>query len=154
MISMQRHVNIPVFIPNLGCPHKCVFCDQREISGARFDISSVRRTISEALATVEEDADCEIAFFGGSFTGIGIPLMTSLLDIAREFTDAGRVGSIRLSTRPDMIDDGILDSFDIISIITEVSSEFDVQIPANEIVPENFNSAEALWKLIERLEDE
>ena len=109
MISMRRHVNIPVFIPNLGCPHKCVFCDQREISGARFDISSVRRSISEALATVEEDADCEIAFFGGSFTGIGIPLMTSLLDIAREFTDAGRVGSIRLSTRPDMIDDGILD---------------------------------------------
>ena len=53
-----------------------------------------------------------------------------------------------------LIDDGILDSFDIISIITEVSSEFDVQIPANEIVPENFNSAEALWKLIERLEDE
>ena len=53
-----------------------------------------------------------------------------------------------------LVDDGILDSFDIISIITEVSSAFDVQIPANEIVPDNFNSAAALWKLIERLEDE
>lgn len=53
-----------------------------------------------------------------------------------------------------LIDDGILDSFDIITIITEISSEFDVQIPANEIVPENFNSAASLWKLVERLMDE
>ena len=53
-----------------------------------------------------------------------------------------------------LIDDGILDSFDIVSLVTEISSEFDVQIPANELLPENFNSAAALWKLIERLEDE
>ncbi len=53
-----------------------------------------------------------------------------------------------------LIDDKILDSFDIITLITEINSEFDVAIPAEEIVPENFNSAEALYALIEKLQDE
>lgn len=53
-----------------------------------------------------------------------------------------------------LIDDGIFDSFDIITIISEISSELDVDIPAEEIVPENFNSARALYALIERLQDE
>ena len=75
--------------------------------------------------------------------------MEELLKILKEIHS-----DVDYETCTTLIDDGILDSFDIISIITEVSSEFDVQIPANEIVPENFNSAEALWKLIERLEDE
>ncbi|MGN0648553.1 MAG: acyl carrier protein [Oscillospiraceae bacterium] len=52
-----------------------------------------------------------------------------------------------------LIDDGILDSFDIISIITEINSEFGVAIPADKIVPENFNSAKALAELVEELED-
>jgi acyl carrier protein len=75
--------------------------------------------------------------------------MEELLKILKEIHS-----DVDYETCTTLIDDGILDSFDIISIITEVSSEFDVQIPANEIVPENFNSTEALWKLIERLEDE
>jgi D-alanine--poly(phosphoribitol) ligase subunit 2 len=53
-----------------------------------------------------------------------------------------------------LIDDGVLDSFDIISLISEIDSEFDVTIPAEEIIPENFNSAKALYALIERLADE
>lgn len=53
-----------------------------------------------------------------------------------------------------LIDDGILDSFDIISLIAEIDNEFDVQIPAEEIVPENFNSAKALHELITRLADD
>ena len=56
--------------------------------------------------------------------------------------------------RADLIDAGVLDSFDIISLIAEVDSVFDVQIPAEEIVPENFNSAEALYAMIQRLADE
>jgi len=52
-----------------------------------------------------------------------------------------------------LIDDGVLDSFDIITIIAEISEEFDVAIPADKIVPENFNSAQALYSLIESLED-
>ena len=53
-----------------------------------------------------------------------------------------------------LIDDKILDSFDIVSLISEINHEFDVEIPAEEIIPENFNSAEALYSLIERLQDE
>ena len=54
----------------------------------------------------------------------------------------------------DLIDDGILDSLDIVTLVTEIDAEFDVAIPAEEIVPENFNSAEALMALINRLDEE
>ena len=107
---MPRHINIPVFIPHLGCPNACVFCNQRSISGhMTFDPSSVEREIDEALSTVSADDECEIAFFGGSFTGIDRALMVELLEKAQKYIDMGRVSSIRLSTRPDYINDEILD---------------------------------------------
>ena len=56
-------------------------------------------------------------------------------------------------TTSDLVDDGILDSLDIVTLVTEIHSEFDVAIPAEEIVPENFNSAEALMALIDRLDE-
>ena len=106
---MPRHVNIPIFIPHLGCPNNCVFCNQRSISGhTSFDPSSVERQIDEALTTVGAEDECEIAFFGGSFTGIDRALMIDLLDRAQKYIDSGRVGSIRLSTRPDYVNDEIL----------------------------------------------
>lgn len=61
---------------------------------------------------------------------------------------------VDFATTTDLIDDGILDSLDIVTLVTEINSEFDVTIPAEEIVPENFNSAEALMALIERLDEE
>ena len=61
---------------------------------------------------------------------------------------------IDFSTADKLIDDEILDSFDIVTIISEINTEYDVAIPAEEIIPENFNSAEALYDLIERLQDE
>ena len=60
---------------------------------------------------------------------------------------------VDFKTCKTLIDDKILDSFDIVTIITEINSEFDVAIPADRIVPENFNSAEALAALVEELED-
>ena len=105
----MRHINIPVFIPHLGCPNQCVFCNQRTISGVReFDPNSVRDIIDEALSTVTRDDFVEIAFFGGSFTGIDRELMISLLDIAYSYVCDGRVTSIRCSTRPDYIDEEII----------------------------------------------
>ena len=108
---MSRHVNIPVFIPHLGCPNQCVFCNQRSITGvSEFDISSIKAVIDTALETIEDDADVEIAFFGGSFTGIDYDLMCELLGIAHSYVLSGRVSSIRCSTRPDYINENILDT--------------------------------------------
>ena len=109
-VSARRHRNIPIFIPHLGCPHACVFCNQRTISGcAEFDEATVPDRIREALATIPQDCDCEIAFFGGSFTGIDRGLMLRLLETATEFVRSGRVSSVRLSTRPDFIDREVLE---------------------------------------------
>ncbi len=106
----MRHINIPVFIPHLGCPHDCIFCNQRVISGTEeFDRESVRGIIEESLSTVSDTDECEIAFFGGSFTGIDRELMIYLLDTAEEYVRAGKVKSIRCSTRPDYIDGEICD---------------------------------------------
>ncbi len=107
---MSRHINIPIFIPHLGCPNTCVFCNQRTISGRQsFDISGVRAEIEAALSTVNEGDEAEIAFFGGSFTGIDCSLMTELLKLAHSYVLSGRVASVRCSTRPDYIDSEILD---------------------------------------------
>ncbi len=108
---MKKHVNIPVFIPHLGCPNNCVFCNQRTISGVSdFDPNKLSSIIDEALSTVENGIDTEIAFFGGSFTGIDYELMTGLLEIAYSYVKSGRVSSIRCSTRPDYINEKILNT--------------------------------------------
>ena len=115
----KRHVNIPIFIPHLGCPNTCVFCNQRTISGvSKFELSDVRRQIDEALVTIDSDTECEIAFFGGSFTGIDRSLMISLLEIAKEYIDRGVVDSVRCSTRPDYIDSEVLDILEKYSVGT------------------------------------
>ena len=112
--AVSRHVNIPIFIPHLGCPHTCVFCNQRTISGAQhFDVADVDRQISTALATTSEQDTAEIAYFGGSFTGIDRDLMCNLLEIAERYVQRpvqgkARVPGIRMSTRPDYISDEIL----------------------------------------------
>lgn len=107
---MKKHSNIPIFIPHLGCPNQCVFCNQRSISGTvRFDIDTVIPTIEAALETISPECEAEIAFFGGSFTGIDRSLMIELLEIAYSYVSDGRVSSIRCSTRPDYINDEILD---------------------------------------------
>ena len=106
----MKHVNIPIFIPHLGCPNQCVFCNQRSISGVlRFDPKSVKDIIEASLATISADTEVEIAFFGGSFTGIDRSLMIELLEMANSYILDGRVSHIRCSTRPDYIDEEILD---------------------------------------------
>ncbi len=105
----KKHVNIPLFIPHLGCPNACVFCNQRTISGcSEFKLEQTKDLIEEALTTIEEGTPTEIAFFGGSFTGIDRALMIELLELAQSYVRAGRVERIRLSTRPDYIDGEIL----------------------------------------------
>lgn len=107
----MRHINIPIFIPHMGCPNDCVFCNQRRISGkTEFDITSVDAELARAVSTVDySTSEVEIAFFGGSFTGIDRSDMLYLLELAGRYIDEGKASAIRLSTRPDYIDGEILD---------------------------------------------
>lgn len=106
---MKKKVNIPIFIPHVGCPNACVFCNQRKISGRTgFDFASVRKELDKAFSTVRGDVSAQIAYFGGSFTGIDRDDMIALLALAGEYMDAGKCESIRISTRPDYIDEEIL----------------------------------------------
>jgi len=107
---MKSRVNIPIFIPHLGCPNTCVFCNQKKISGHEHaDFSSVEKEIDEALSTVSSAQTAQIAYFGGSFTGICREDMICLLSLGKKYIDRGLVSSIRISTRPDYINGEILD---------------------------------------------
>lgn len=106
---MKKRI-IPIFVPHRGCPHDCIFCNQKKITGVSTDITSddVRNIVEEYLTTIDKDASVEIAFFGGSFTAIDIKIQKSLLTVAKEYVDKGLVQDIRMSTRPDCIDEEIL----------------------------------------------
>ncbi|AIS52555.1 histone acetyltransferase [Thermoanaerobacter kivui] len=103
---------IPIFIPHLGCPFKCVFCNQNAITGHEEEITEkyVRHTIESHLKTIPKDARVEVSFFGGSFTGIPIEKQSMYLGIAKEYLDKGQIDAIRLSTRPDYINPEILEN--------------------------------------------
>jgi len=75
--------------------------------------------------------------------------MEKLIEILRELHD-----DVDFETEEALVDDGIIDSLDIVTLVTEINDRFDVSIPPEEIVPENFNSAAALYALIERLDEE
>lgn len=106
---IMRHINLPIFVPHLGCPNACVFCNQHLITSVtRFSMEDARETLEKAIASLPRDAVAEIAFFGGSFTAIDRDLMTSLLSLAESYVQKGLASSIRLSTRPDAINDEIL----------------------------------------------
>jgi len=109
----MRHVNIPIFVTHMGCEHDCVFCNQKKIARAfPMSIEKARDIIDRAVKTLpKEGVYAEIAFFGGSFSGIDLFEQTNYLKLAKQYVDSGVVRSIRLSTRPDMIDEEILDNF-------------------------------------------
>ena len=106
-----RHVNIPIFVPHLGCPFQCIFCNQKKISGTAEipDGPAVRKTVDSYLETIDrEKCSVEIAFFGGSFTAVPQELQRELLESVQDYVEQSSAG-IRISTRPDFIDQEILD---------------------------------------------
>lgn len=109
---MKRpHFNIPVFIPELACPFRCVYCNQYNISGrcAPPDPRQVLNIIENHLLTLPtEGRTVEVAFFGGSFTGLAMEQQNIYLDLVQNYIDSGLVQGIRLSTRPDYISASIL----------------------------------------------
>ncbi len=108
---MKKEYIIPIFVPNLGCPNDCTFCNQRKISGQTTNVTAqdVRDTIEYYLKNFKDDNKyVEVAFFGGSFTGIDRNVQIELLEAANEYIKTKQVNSIRISTRPDYISKDIL----------------------------------------------
>lgn len=107
----MKHYNIPVFVPHLGCPHDCVFCSQKKITGVTDGMTpeKAKVAIESYLNDVNPKGYTEIAFFGGSFTAIEDSERRALLEVAKEYIKSGTVQGIRLSTRPDCISREILD---------------------------------------------
>ena len=101
---------IPVFVPHLGCPNDCVFCNQRRISGhmSPAGAETVRNAIENAAALTPPGTKRQLAFYGGSFTAIPAVQQIELFEAARPYLEDGTVSSIRLSTRPDAIDGAVL----------------------------------------------
>lgn len=107
----RTHSNISIFVPHIGCPNKCSFCNQRYITGACWapGAKDVEKAVAAAKGSKNFDSKtAEIAFFGGSFTAINRNYMTELLKAAERFVKDGTVKGIRISTRPDAIDGEIL----------------------------------------------
>ena len=106
---MKKRI-IPIFVPHRGCPHDCIFCNQKKITGVSTDVTSedVRNIIEEYLPTIDNDASVEVAFFGGSFTAIDEDIQNDLLEVAKEYVEKGLIQDIRMSTRPDCISEDIL----------------------------------------------
>lgn len=105
-----RECVIPVFVPHLGCPNDCVFCNQRRISGSTKPATAadVNKAIDAAAALLPAGAKRQLAFYGGSFTAIPVPEQLALLSAAKRRLDAGDIDALRLSTRPDAIDGAVL----------------------------------------------
>ena len=104
---MKKQYIIPIFVPHLGCLNDCIFCNQKSISGQKKNMTKeeAKKIIDDYLKNIKnEDAQIEIAFFGGSFTAIEVEKQEELLELAYEYVKNGQVESIRISTRPDSID--------------------------------------------------
>lgn len=107
----MKHANIAIFVPHAGCPQQCSFCDQRHISGRQSPPTPLeaRNIVEQAAKSLSESAKpAQIAFFGGSFTAMDKAYMASLLESVQEYLDGVNFSGIRISTRPDSIDKGVL----------------------------------------------
>ena len=108
---MKKQYVIPIFVPHLGCPNDCIFCNQKSISGQKKNMTrqEAKNIIETHLKSInKENSLVEIAFFGGSFTAIEEKQQEELLGLAYEYIKNKKVDSIRVSTRPDYINKTIL----------------------------------------------
>ena len=113
---MKKHKNIPFFIPHSGCKNNCTFCSQTKITGFSLSFEQIEEEAQRLKSVIDDSlkylagAEAQIAFFGGSFTGIEPERMHILLKTAYEYVKNGQVVGIRLSTRPDYINRDILNT--------------------------------------------
>ena len=96
---------LPFFLPMLGCPDHCVYCDQRTISGEGG--APRPREVISALDSFAPDAEAELAYYGGSFTCLPLGEQEKWLELAAPYIKRGVIGGVRVSTRPDAVDDEV-----------------------------------------------
>ena len=151
----MSHANISVFVPHIGCPHQCSFCNQRSISGQPTAPTpeDVARVCEENLLLRRGKLkDTQLAFFGGSFTAIERNYMISLLEAAQPYLGEDGFSGIRVSTRPDAIDDKILTllkKYHVNAIELGVQSMNDEVLAANE----RGHTTEDVYKACEKIRE-
>jgi histone acetyltransferase (RNA polymerase elongator complex component) len=127
---------VPIFIPNQGCPHRCVFCEQERITsqtGQPINGSEVEKTLNRAIQAKHFDRrrNPEVAFYGGTFSKLPLARMEGLLRAVVPFLEAGHFRSVRVSTRPDAVDDDRLDLMKSYGVLTV---ELGVQSMADDVL--------------------
>lgn len=150
----MKHYNIPVFISHFGCPNSCVFCNQKKINGRETDVTmeDLKNIIEMYLETLPKNSKKEVAFFGGTFTGISMKLQEEYLKTTYEYIKRGDISGIRLSTRPDCINDEIvaqLKKYGVTSVELGVQSlDEDVLLATERYYP--VNVVEQACKIIKK----
>ncbi|MEG2178653.1 MAG: radical SAM protein [Bacteroidales bacterium] len=106
----MKNIRIPLFIPHLACRHRCCYCNQMQITGEQQAPSplAIHPLIEQYLPGIPRDAYTEFAFFGGNFTALALPLQEAYLQEVQPYIEKGQIQGIRLSTRPDDINDTVL----------------------------------------------
>ena len=128
--KVKRHLIIPIFIPHQGCPHRCIFCQQKTITNLSESLltpDDIRNTIELAIKSKHllDKKPREVAFYGGTFTSLPTASMTKMLDAVLPFIERGIIQTIRLSTRPDSLGEDkldILESFGVSTVELGVQS--------------------------------
>ncbi|MGI6394586.1 MAG: radical SAM protein [bacterium] len=111
IVASEKPLIIPVFVPHLGCPNICMFCNQKIISGVEIPtLGDIEKNVKEYLSFSKKREKTEISFYGGSFTAIPFETMMSYIAKGAEFIESGLIDSLRCSTRPDTISEKIADT--------------------------------------------
>lgn len=152
----KNYFIIPIFVPHLGCPHDCIFCNQKKITGLSTNVADVdvKNIIEEHLETFPKgDISIEVAFYGGSFTGIDKNVQKELLSIPYKYKKKGIINGIRLSTRPDYIDEEILNILKTYSVDT---IELGVQSLDEEVLKNSYrgHSVKDVYRAAELIKEQ
>jgi histone acetyltransferase (RNA polymerase elongator complex component) len=150
----KKQITIPVFIPHMGCPHCCIFCNQWGISSGpgKADSAQIKETIDLYLSRIGTSVKkVELAFFGGSFTAIPVEEQKVLLSAVMPYIEEGRIHALRLSTRPDYID---REKLDLLAEYGVETIELGVQSFSDQVLynAERGHSSEDVYKAMELLD--